>query len=161
MPRERLSTMDVDTCLELLASKHLGRLALNDDGGPVVLPVNYVVDQGSVLFRTDEGTKLAAAQTMDAATFQADHVDEVHRLGWSVMVRGRVTEVVDPEELDRVRQLPLHPFVGGERPRYVRLLSASMTGRRIALPEGIPDGWFVPGDLGNRWFGQDADDLGL
>lgn len=161
MARDRLVPLDVDTCLRLLASHHFGRLALNDADGPIVLPVNYTLDQGTVLFRTDEGTKLAAARDSDRATFQVDHIDEPHRLGWSVMVRGQVTEVVDAEELARIRQLPLDPFAGGERPRYVRMLSAAITGRRVDVPEGLPEGWLKPDDLGNRWFDRDAGDLGM
>ena len=48
-------------CRNLLAERHLGRLALVDAQGPVIFPVNYVFDQGSVVFRTDPGTKLDGA----------------------------------------------------------------------------------------------------
>jgi nitroimidazol reductase NimA-like FMN-containing flavoprotein (pyridoxamine 5'-phosphate oxidase superfamily) len=44
----------------LLAERHLGRLALTDPDGPVIFPVNYAVDEGAVVFRTDPGTKLDA-----------------------------------------------------------------------------------------------------
>jgi uncharacterized protein len=159
--RNRMSELDVDTCLTLLGSHHFGRIAVNDGHGPIVLPVNYVLDQGSVLFRTDEGTKLAAATDRERATFQVDHVDEAHRVGWSVMVRGKVTEVTDADELERIRELPLDPFAGGERPRYVRMLSAAITGRRVDIPEGLPAGWLKAGDLGHLWFDRDAGDLGL
>jgi nitroimidazol reductase NimA-like FMN-containing flavoprotein (pyridoxamine 5'-phosphate oxidase superfamily) len=40
---------------ELLAGQQLGRVVLVDDRGPLALPVNFVVDQHSVLFRSDEG----------------------------------------------------------------------------------------------------------
>jgi hypothetical protein len=161
MHRNRLTELDVDTCLRLLEAHHFGRIAVNDEGGPIVLPVNYVLDQGSVLFRTDEGTKLDAAIRLSRATFQVDHVDENHRLGWSVLVRGKVTEVTDAEELDRIRGLPLDPFAGGRRPRFVRILSASISGRRVDIPENIPEGWLRPADLGNLWFDRDAGDLGV
>jgi uncharacterized protein len=161
MHRDRVSELDIDTCLQLLESHHFGRIAINDDGGPIVLPVNFVLDQGSVLFRTDEGTKLEAALRLRRATFQVDHVDEAHRLGWSVMVRGKITEVSDPGELARVREIPLDPFAGGTRPRYVRILSASISGRKVDIPEGIPPGWLRPKDLGHLWFDRDAGDLGV
>src|SRR5215207_4378284 len=48
-------------CFELLAGQHLGRVVLVDDLGPIALPVNYLLDRHSVLFRTDEGTKLDVA----------------------------------------------------------------------------------------------------
>lgn len=158
---DRLTTLDVDDCLTLLATHHFGRVALNDDDGPIVLPVNYILDQGSVLFRTDDGTKLAAARESLRATFQVDHVDEPRRFGWSVMVRGKITEVTDPDELDRVRRLPLDPFAGGERARFVRMLSASITGRMVDIPDALPEGWFTVRELGHRWFDRDAGDLGM
>lgn len=144
MDADRLATLSVDECLELLATHHFGRVAVDDDEGPAVLPVNYVLDRGSVVFRTDEGTKLDAATRRDRISFEVDHVDEDARTGWSVLVRGRAEEIAEPDELERVRQLPLEPFAGGERHRYVRLLSSSISGRRIAVPDSVPEGWFRP-----------------
>jgi nitroimidazol reductase NimA-like FMN-containing flavoprotein (pyridoxamine 5'-phosphate oxidase superfamily) len=48
-------------CFELLAHEHLGRVAVVDDQGPVVFPVKFVLDRHTVVFRTEEGTKLHAA----------------------------------------------------------------------------------------------------
>jgi hypothetical protein len=42
-----------DECRRLLGERHLGRLALVDADGPVILPVNYALDQGSVVFRLE------------------------------------------------------------------------------------------------------------
>lgn len=38
-----------------------GWVGLSVSALPVVLPVSFIVDDGHVLFRTSEGTKLAAA----------------------------------------------------------------------------------------------------
>ena len=48
-------------CFGLLAGQHLCRVVLVDDRGPLALPVNFVVDHHTVLFRTDEGTRLEVA----------------------------------------------------------------------------------------------------
>jgi hypothetical protein len=48
-------------CFNLLAREHLGRVAFVDDLGPLVVPVNFVLDRHMVVFRTGEGTKLDAA----------------------------------------------------------------------------------------------------
>src|SRR5215217_5192889 len=61
-------------CRNLLAERHLGRLALVDAQGPVIFPVNYVFDQGSVVFRTDAGTKLDAAADATPVAFEVDAV---------------------------------------------------------------------------------------
>lgn len=158
---DRLEELDVDTCLGLLSRHHFGRVAVTDENGPVILPVNYLVDRGSVVFRTAQGTKLDAAVRVDRVAFEVDEIDEAARTGWSVVVRGVLEEVADREELERLRLQPLEPFTGGERERFVRVWSASITGRRIAVPDAVPPGWFEPERLGHRYRGVDADDLGF
>jgi uncharacterized protein len=118
-------------CFELLANEHLGRLAVVDDRGPVVFPVNYVLDRHTVVFRTEDGTKLHAAIRGSRACFELDGTDATAHTGWSVIVRGEVTEVTDRAELARLRELPLKALAPGARDRYVRMLPAVVTGRRI------------------------------
>ena len=48
-------------CWELLDHAQVGRLAVDIAGQPDIFPINDVVDRGTVVFRTAEGTKLAAA----------------------------------------------------------------------------------------------------
>lgn len=121
-------------CFELLASEHLGRVAVTDDRGPVVFPVNFVLDRHTVVFRTEEGTKLHAASRGSRVCFEVDGTDAAAHTGWSVIVRGEITEVTDRDELARLRELPLRVWAAGARNRYVRILPAVLTGRRIAAP---------------------------
>jgi uncharacterized protein len=118
-------------CFELLAGEHLGRLAVVDDLGPVVFPVNYVLDRHTVVFRTEEGTKLHAAVRGSRVCFEVDGYDVITHSGWSVIVRGEITEVTDRAELPRLLELPLEAWAPGARNRYIRLLPAVLTGRRI------------------------------
>jgi nitroimidazol reductase NimA-like FMN-containing flavoprotein (pyridoxamine 5'-phosphate oxidase superfamily) len=129
-------------CFGLLAGQHLGRVVLVDDRGPIALPVNFVVDQHTVVFRSDEGSKLEVASRGARIAFEVDGADAVTRTGWSVLVRGEATEVTDPAELARLRQLPLYPWAPGPKDRYVRILPTVLTGRRIALPEDAPWTWW-------------------
>ena len=119
-------------CFALLASEHLGRVAVTDDCGPVVFPVNYTLDRHTVVFRTEAGTKLHAASRGSRVCFEADGIDAAARTGWSVIVRGEITEVTDRAELARLRDLPLRVWALGARHHYVRILPAVLTGRRIA-----------------------------
>jgi uncharacterized protein len=128
-------------CFSLLARQRLGRVVLVDDRGPLALPVNFVLDEYTVLFRTDEGTKLDVAVRLGPVAFQIDGVDQATRTGWSVLVRGEAKEVTDPAELALVRRLPLYPWAPGAKGHYVRILPSSLTGRRIALPEA-PSNWW-------------------
>jgi len=119
-------------CFELLASARLGRVAVTDDRGPVVFPVNFVLDRHTVVFRTEAGTKLHAASRGSQVCFEADGADVAARTGWSVIVRGEITEVTEEAELARLRELPLGVWAAGPRNHYVRILPAVLTGRRIA-----------------------------
>ena len=109
MPDRRFEELTDAECRRLLAERHLGRLAVPDFGGPVIFPVNYVFDQDLVVFRTDPGSKLDAATELESVAFEVDAVDEATRTGWSVVVRGTLAEITDPDDLARLRALPLYP----------------------------------------------------
>lgn len=139
----RLEELDVPTAMQLLAEHGFGRVALNAPGGPLVFPVNYVYDRGAIVWRSDLGLKLTAAEHHDGASFQVDHVDREHQIGWSVLVRGRLFEVEDPDELDRVDALGLVPFAEGQgKAHAIRLVPRAITGRRIPLPDGLGGRWY-------------------
>jgi uncharacterized protein len=126
-------------CFELLSREHLGRVAVVDDRGPIVFPVNFVLDRHMVVFRTDEGTKLDAACRSSRVAFEIDGTDTAAHTGWSVVVRGEAVEVTDPAELVRLRKRRLLPWAPGAKSRYVRILPAVLTGRRIWAPGGPAD----------------------
>jgi uncharacterized protein len=123
-------------CFALLARERLGRVAVVDDDGPVVFPVNFVLDRHMVVFRTDEGTKLDAACRGSPVAFEVDGSDPAAHTGWSVLVRGEAIEVTGPGELARLRKLPLAPWAPGAKTHYVRILPAALTGRRIWVRGG-------------------------
>ena len=137
-PGARLQELTKSECFALLAHEYLGRVAVVDDHGPVVFPVNFVLDRHMVVFRTDEGTKLDAACRGSKVAFEIDGTDTAAHTGWSVLVRGEAIEVTDPAELARVRKLPLSPWMPGAKTHYVRILPAVLTGRRIWAPGGVP-----------------------
>jgi nitroimidazol reductase NimA-like FMN-containing flavoprotein (pyridoxamine 5'-phosphate oxidase superfamily) len=123
-------------CFKLLARERLGRVAVVDDRGPMVFPVNFVLDRHMVVFRTDEGTKLDAACRGSRVAFEVDGTDATAHTGWSVVVRGEAIEVTSPAELTRLRKLPLDPWAPGAKTHHVRILPAVLTGRRISAPAG-------------------------
>jgi uncharacterized protein len=127
----RIEELTRAECFGLLAGRTLGRVAVVDDYGPVVFPVNFVLDRHTVVFRTEPGTKLQAAERGSRVCFEADGTDAAGRADWSVIVRGEITEVTDPAELARLHALPLRMRAPGARDHYVRILPAVLTGRRI------------------------------
>jgi uncharacterized protein len=128
----QLRELTKSECFELLARNTIGRLAIVDDRGPVVFPVSYVLDRHTVVFRTEAGTKLHAASRGGRACFEVDGTDAATHTGWSVVVRGVLTEVTGRAELARVRALPVQAWAPGTRNHYVRALPAVLTGRRVA-----------------------------
>ena len=119
----------------MLAEHDLGRLAFVDDLGPIVVPVNYVLDRHELVIRTDEGAKLRAASCGVKVAFEIDGTDAAGRGGWSVLVRGEAVTVTDPAELGRLRDLPLRPLAPGRKGHYIRVMPAVLTGRRIVAPD--------------------------
>ena len=101
------------------------------------LSANFILDRHMVVFRTEEGTKLDAASRGSRVGFEVDGTDAATRTGWSVVVRGEAVEVTDPEELARLRELPLQAWAPGNRNRYVQILPAVLMGRRISVPDGV------------------------
>ena len=130
--RTGLEWIDRDECLALLASDVVGRLAVVSGGAADIFPVNYILDDETIVFRTDPGTKLDAAGRAHAS-FEIDNIDREHRTGWSVVISGRLEEVTryDSRTLVRLRDLPVHPWAGGEKAHYMRLIPSRVTGRRV------------------------------
>ena len=129
--------LSYDDCLDRLARKRLGRLAVVVDHYPQVFPVNYRLDDYVVVFRTHLGTKLLAANHANVG-FQVDHVDEITRSGWSVLIQGMAEDVSDRRNdpiTERGRALGVDSWAPGEQSRIVRIIPAHMTGRQITPGE--------------------------
>ena len=125
-------------CFGLLAGAGLGRIALVDDQGPVVFPVNFILDNYTVVFRTDQGSKLDAACRGSRVAFEIDGMDAATRSGWSVLVRGEAIEVTSPAEVRRLAGIAPVPWAPGAKVHVVRILPAVVTGRRISsLPGSV------------------------
>jgi nitroimidazol reductase NimA-like FMN-containing flavoprotein (pyridoxamine 5'-phosphate oxidase superfamily) len=93
--------------------------------------VNYVVDHGTIVFRTAEGTKLAAAVLGTAVAFEADGYDPDAGEAWSVVVKGHAYEIERMDELFEALSLPLFPWHAAPKRRYVRIVPDEISGRRF------------------------------
>ena len=56
-----LEVLGPDECFALLASRRFGRLAVVSDGHPEIFPVNYLLNEKTIVLRTQEGVKLTNA----------------------------------------------------------------------------------------------------
>ena len=129
--RTGLEILDRDECEALLARSIIGRVAIvSVDGRPLVFPVNFALDGGAIVFRSDPGTKLHGARRGPVA-FECDGVDSVYHTGWSVLATGNAEVVVNEAELARLARLPLGPWCSGPKSTWVRIRPLMLTGRRI------------------------------
>jgi uncharacterized protein len=114
---------------QLLASVPLGRLVTSVEGQPEIFPVNFAVQDRTVLFRTAEGTKLVSAAMNNNVLFEAD--DHNVAEGWSVIVKGVARMLRTDEEISEAEQAQLVPWTATVKRHYVRVLPAKVTGRRF------------------------------
>jgi len=139
--RNGLEVLDRGECLRLLEQATIGRVGLSASALPVVLPVNFVLTDVGVVFRTSRGTKLDAAVDGAVVAFEADSFDPMYHEGWSVVVTG-VAEVRDLDSLPaRAAQTPrwAAPGHGGhdDGEQFVVVPTDMVSGRRI-VHAGVP-----------------------
>jgi uncharacterized protein len=142
MPRLRPGQLEIlgdRECTQLLRSHDLGRIAVIDrEVRPLIFPVNYVFDDGVVVFRTAPGTKLELAPGA-CVSFEIDGWESDKGVGWSVLVKGIAHDVTDPRgaPTGRMRLLPVQPVAPGSREHWIGIWADEITGRRFisgALP---------------------------
>ena len=135
MERDRgpvFEELDPDTCLRLLSREPVGRVALTARALPVVLPVNFALLDGDIVWRSAQGTKLNAAAAGFVVAFEVDRLQPDRKEGWSVMVQGLAHMITDPAELERAKQLGIESWaLDGVADRYVRLVPNIVTGMQI------------------------------
>lgn len=126
----RLTEMSAGECRDLMGSTSVGRVALVDEDGPIVLPVNFVLDGETVLFRTSPHNTVARYVDSTLVAFEVDEFDDYTQSGWSVLVRG-VASFEETDELARDERPRPVPWVDGVRTLLVRITPTSISGRRL------------------------------
>lgn len=79
-----------------MADHGVGRIGVRTPEGPAIVPVNYDVVDGAVVFRTAPGSAPSLAAGHETA-FEVDRIDDALSRGWSVLVTGPAARVTDPE----------------------------------------------------------------
>ncbi len=120
-----------DDCMRLLSSVPVGRIVYTRRAMPAVELVNFTMDNGDIVVRTDASGKLAAAATGAVVAFEGDALDLDQRCGWSVTVVGYSREVTDPDDLARLREVGPRPWASGEREHFIRITPGIVNGRRL------------------------------
>jgi nitroimidazol reductase NimA-like FMN-containing flavoprotein (pyridoxamine 5'-phosphate oxidase superfamily) len=131
-----VTVLGPDECWDRLASAEVGRLAVVVHAEPEIFPVNYAVDGRTIVFRTAEGTKLAAVAMNAAAAFEVDGYDAETGQAWSVVLKGIAHRLEHFDEIYAADELPLYPWQGTPKQFYVRIRHTSVTGREFTRVRG-------------------------
>jgi uncharacterized protein len=128
-----LKPLTRDECLRLMASVPVGRIIYTRQALPAVELVNFALDDGDIIIRTDHSGKLAAATRGAVVAFEADSVDTARNAGWSVTVIGHSQEVTDPDEIGRLEHMGLSSWAPGSREHFIRISPGILNGRRLSI----------------------------
>jgi nitroimidazol reductase NimA-like FMN-containing flavoprotein (pyridoxamine 5'-phosphate oxidase superfamily) len=130
---EGILTLEPRDCWTLLRTTDVGRLAVNVRGEPDIFPINFVVDHGSIVFRTASGTKLAFAVIGSKVAFEADGYDADSKLAWSVVLKGAAHPIENLHEFLDAARLPLFPWHESPKNHFVRVEPDEISGRRFPV----------------------------
>lgn len=129
-----------EECLRLISSGGIGRIGFSGRFGPAVLPVNYALHQGAIVFRTGQDSPLGEdlrtgiAHAYYKVAFEVDAIDLAAREGWSVLIQGDAQPVDSEDERAGLLAAGVEPWPAGEKELFVRIIPTSITGRRIRQP---------------------------
>ena len=133
-----LEELDEAECLRLIASGGIGRIGYSGRYGPTVMPVNYQLYEGTIVFRTtpdsttDEDLRTGIANAEYKVAFEIDDFNTAARTGWSVLIQGSAHHVESEAERASVAGAGVDPWPGGDRELFLRINPTRVTGRRVS-----------------------------
>ena len=135
--RSVVEPLDEAECLRLISAGGVGRIGYIGRFGPTVLPVNYALYEGTIVFRTGQHSPLGEdlrtgiEHAESKVAFEIDETSAATREGWSVLVQGSAHLVDSEAERASIVGLGVEPWAGGEKELFVRVIPSRITGRRI------------------------------
>jgi nitroimidazol reductase NimA-like FMN-containing flavoprotein (pyridoxamine 5'-phosphate oxidase superfamily) len=132
-----LEILDEAECMRLIAPGGIGRLVFAGQWDLTVLPVNYRLQDGDILFRTaqdsgtDEDLRTGITHAEYRVAFEVDDFDVQEREGWSVLIQGPAHHLDTDAERSVALTAGVEPWPGGPREHFIRIRPARITGRRI------------------------------
>jgi nitroimidazol reductase NimA-like FMN-containing flavoprotein (pyridoxamine 5'-phosphate oxidase superfamily) len=131
-----IEELDEDQCLTLIGQGGIGRIAYTSRFGPTVLPVNYALHDGAIVFRTaengslDEDLRTGIAHAAYKVAFEIDSIELAGQQGWSVLIQGPAHHLTGADR-DAAREAGVESWAPGDRELFVRIIPSRITGRRV------------------------------
>ena len=132
-----LEHLEESECLRLMSLGGIGRIAYSGPAGVTILPVNYKLHEGTIVFRTahdsptDEDLRTGIQGAEFKVAFEIDDINPASRAGWSVLIQGSVHHVESDAERASVLGAGVEPWAGGARELFLRIVPTRVTGRRV------------------------------
>jgi len=128
--------LDEAECLPLLGAGGIGRLVYNSRYGPMALPVEYKMHDGSVVSepaRTPSPKRISVRvlRTPDTKSPSRSTGWTWRREGWTVLVRGAAHHVDTETERASIINAGVEPWIEGEPEHVIRIGPTRIWGHRI------------------------------
>jgi nitroimidazol reductase NimA-like FMN-containing flavoprotein (pyridoxamine 5'-phosphate oxidase superfamily) len=127
MQEQPVVIMDTEECWTRLVHATFGRLAVTAGGEIDIYPINFVISDRKLYFRTAPGSKLLELSANPSVALEIDHVDE--EIAYSVVLKGEAERLEHQGDIDAADRLPLVPWVPTLKYRWVRINPTSISGR--------------------------------
>lgn len=119
-------------CWALLSTKQTGRFGFLREGSVQIYPVNYLVQNGGIYFRTREDGDIGNVLPLGDCAFQVDEVRSEAMAGWSVLANGTAEIVRDDALLTELwGRSAQEPWAGGSRTTFVQIQTSKISGRSV------------------------------
>ena len=131
---ERLSGAE---CMELISKATVGRLVYTSRYGPVALPFEYKMHEGSIIFRTyravftEEDLRTDIPHAEYGVVVEIDQTDTERREGWIVIVQGPAHHIDSDAERSKIADVGLESWIEGEPEHFIRVTPTTVAGQRI------------------------------
>ncbi|PJJ63781.1 pyridoxamine 5'-phosphate oxidase family protein [Compostimonas suwonensis] len=128
-PPTGIRALDRAECWRLLESAEVARLAVVDEQGADIFPINYLVNDGSLFFRSAPGTKIVSLTEHPSVAVEIDGADERER--WSVVVRGEAHRLDDDTLIGESGVQGLQTMTSSDKWNYFEIVPRTVTGIRF------------------------------
>ena len=125
-----VETLDQHECWRLLVGSAFGRLAVSDEDGADIFPVNHLVHDHRVYFRSAPGTKIVSLTERPGVAFETDGTENRRR--WSVVLRGIARRLDVDAEIEGSGVGELHTFIRSTKWNFFVITPRTLTGIRFA-----------------------------